>query len=195
MSDYVRKDMREIFAVFGVNGNELTRPQRCRQPLQVLYRRVSARMGVDEVDCRVAAAGGDPVTAEVVSVVSIEIAEPLRVDDIDGGCGVLEFIDEAKAGHLAEVKERFRSCVQFLTLDPVAIEPLSEIPKVVWVGLELFVLTVIGENSHFGPVHGGRALTHLPELFEHPCGVDVDDQELAGTFAGPIGGDDAVDVL
>ena len=165
------------------------------QPLQIVNGRVSAGMGVDEVDCRVAAEGGGFVTAEVVGVGSVEIAEPLRVDDIDGGCGVLEFINEAKAGHLAEVEERFGSCVQFLTLDPVAIESLSEISEVVRVGLEPFVLTVCGENSYLGPVHGGRVLRDLPKLFEHPCGVDVDDQELAGTFAGPIGGDDAVDVL
>ncbi len=38
-------------------------------------------------------------------------------------------------------------------------------------------------------------MSDLPELFEHPCGVDVDDEEFAGTFAGPMGGDDAVDVL
>ena len=68
-------------------------------------------MRVDEVDCRVAAVGGDSVTAEVVGVGSVEIAEPLRVDDVDGGCGVLEFIDETKAGHLAEVEKRFGSCV------------------------------------------------------------------------------------
>ena len=104
--------------------------------LQILNRRVSARMGVDEVDCRVAAVGGDLVTAVVVSVLSIEIAEPLRVDDVDGGGGVLEFINEVKAGHLAEVEKRFGSCVQFLTLDPVAIESLSEISEVLWVGLE-----------------------------------------------------------
>ena len=68
-------------------------------------------MGVDEVDCRVAAVGGDLGTAKVVGEFSIEIAEPLRVDDVDGGGGVLEFINETKAGHLAEVKKRFGSCV------------------------------------------------------------------------------------
>ena len=72
---------------------------------------MSTGVGVDEVHCRVAAAGGDSVTAEVVGVGSVEIAEPLRVDDIDGGCAIFEFIDETKAGHLAEVEERFRSCV------------------------------------------------------------------------------------
>ena len=77
----------------------------------------------------------------------------------------------------------------------MAIESLSEVSKVVWVGLEPFVLTVRGENSYLGPIHGGRILSDLPELFEHPCGVDVDDEEFAGTFAGPMGGDDAVDVL
>jgi hypothetical protein len=51
------------------------------------------------------------------------------------------------------------------------------------------------ENSYLGPVHGGRALTDLPELLEPPCSVDVDDQELVGSYAGPIGGDDTVDVL
>jgi hypothetical protein len=75
------------------------------------------------------------------------------------------------------------------------IESLSEVSKVVWVGLEPFVLAVSGENSYFGPIHGGRILSDLPELFEHPCGVDVDDEEFAGTFAGSMGGDDAVDVL
>jgi hypothetical protein len=62
-------------------------------------------MGVDEVDCWVAAAGGDSVAAEVFGVGSVEIAKPLRVDDVDGSSGVFEFINEAKAGHLAEVKE------------------------------------------------------------------------------------------
>ncbi len=97
--------------MFGVNGNKHTWLQRRRQLLQILNRRVSARMGVDEVDCRVAAVGGDLVTAVVVGVLSIEIAEPLRVDDVDGGGGVLEFINEVKAGHLAEVEKRFGSCV------------------------------------------------------------------------------------
>jgi hypothetical protein len=46
-------------------------------------------MGVDEVDRRVIAAGGDSVAAEVVGVVSIEIAEPLRVDDVDGAAASL----------------------------------------------------------------------------------------------------------
>ena len=75
------------------------------------------------------------------------------------------------------------------------IESLSEVSKVVWVGLELFILAVSGENSYLGPIHGRGILSNLPKLFEHPCGVDVDDEELACTFAGPIGGDDAVDVL
>ena len=44
-----------------------------------------AGVGVDEVYCRFAAKGGDSVTAEVAGVVSVEIAEPLRVDDVDGG--------------------------------------------------------------------------------------------------------------
>jgi len=35
----------------------------------------------------------------------------------------------------------------------------------------------------------------IAELFKHPCGVDVDDEEFAGTFAGSMGGYDAVDVL
>jgi len=77
----------------------------------------------------------------------------------------------------------------------VSIESLSEISEVVWVGFEPSVLTVRGENSYLGPAHGGRILSDLPELFEHPCGVDVDDEEFAGTFASPIGGDNAVDVL
>jgi hypothetical protein len=85
--------------------------------------------------------------------------------------------------------------VQFFTLYPVAIESLSEVSEVVWVGLEPFVLTVSGENSNLGPVHGRRVLRDLPELFEDPRGVEVNDQELAGTFACPIGGDDTVDVL
>ena len=97
--------------MFGVNGNQYAWLEGRCQPLQVLNRRVSARMGVDEVDCRVAAVGGDLVTAEVVGVGSVEIAEPLRVDDVDRGCGVLERIHEAKAGHLAEVEESFWSCV------------------------------------------------------------------------------------
>ena len=77
----------------------------------------------------------------------------------------------------------------------MAIESLSEVSKVVWVGLEPFVLAVSGEHSYLVPVHGWRILSDLPELFEHPCGVDVDNEEFVGTFAGPIGGDDAVDVL
>jgi len=178
-----------------VNGNQLAGIQGRSQPLQIGNGRVSTGVGVDEVDCRVAAVSGDSVATEVVGVVSVEIAEPLRVNDIDGSCGVLKFIDETKAGHLAEVEKRFGSCVQFLTLDPVAIESLSEVSKVVWVGLEPFVLAVRGENSCLGPVHGRGILSDLPELFEHPCGVDVDDEEFTGTFAGPIGGDDAVDVL
>jgi len=97
--------------VFGVNGDELARVQGCGQPLQIGNGRVSARMGVDEVDCRVASECGDLVTAVVVGVLSIEIAEPLRVDDVDRGVVVLEFINEMKAGHLAEVEKRFGSCV------------------------------------------------------------------------------------
>ena len=58
---------------------------------------MSAGVCVHEVDCRIAAAVGDSDTAEVVGMVSIEIAEPLRVDDVDGGCGVLEFINEVEA--------------------------------------------------------------------------------------------------
>jgi hypothetical protein len=193
--DYVCKDLREVLAVLGVNGNELAGIQRSGQPLQVCNRRVSARVRVDKVDCRVAATGGDSPTAEVVGVVSVQIAEPLRVDDVDGSSGVLEFINKPKTGHLAEVEKRFGSCVQFSTLDPVAIESLSEISKVVWVGLEPFVLAVRGENSYLGPVHGRRILSDLPELFEHPCRVNVDDEESVGSFARPIGGDNPVYVL
>ena len=101
----------KVFAVLGVNGNELSGIQRFGQLLKVGNRRVSTGVGVDEVDCRVATAGGDSVTAEVVGVISVEIAEPLRVDDIDGGYGILKLINEAKAGHLAEVEKRFGSCV------------------------------------------------------------------------------------
>ena len=108
---YVVEVILKPLRVFGVNRNHHARFQRCRQLLQILNRRVSARMGVDKVDCRVAAVGGDLVTAVVVCVLSVEIAEPLRVDDVDRGCGVLERIDEAKAGHLAEVEESFRSCL------------------------------------------------------------------------------------
>ena len=97
--------------VFGVDGYEHAGIQCCSQSLQILYGRVSAGMGVDEVDFRVASVGGDLVAAEIVGVGSVEIAEPLRVDDVDRGCGVLERIDEAKAGHLAEVEESFRSCL------------------------------------------------------------------------------------
>src|ERR1017187_4065173 len=52
-----------------------------------------------------------------------------------------------------------------------------------------------GKYSHRRPVHVGRALTDLQELFEYPCGVNVYDQELVGAFARLICGDDAVDVL
>lgn len=97
--------MGEIFAVLSVNGNQLAGIQSRSQPLQIGNGRVSTGVGVDEVDCRVAAACRDSVTAEIVGVGSIEIAEPLRVDDIDGDSGVLEFIDEAKARHLAEVEK------------------------------------------------------------------------------------------
>ncbi len=128
-------------------------------------------------------------------MVPVEIAEPLRVDDVNRGHIVLERIDQTKAGHLAEVEESFWSCVQFLTRYPVAIESLSEVSKVIWVSLELLILAVSGEYSYLGPIHGRRILSNLPELFEHPCGVDVDDEEFAGTFAGPMGGDDAIDVL
>ncbi len=163
--------------------------------LQIAQCSMTARMRVDEVDLRVVAKGGDFVTAEIVSVGSIKISQPLRIDHVDRGCGVLERIDETKAGHLAEVEEGFRSCVQFLTRYPVAIESLSEVSKVIWVSLELLILAVGDENSYLRPLHGRRILSNLPELFEHPCGVDVDDEEFASTFAGPISGDDAVDVL
>ena len=73
---------------------------RCRSA-----RDVSARVGVDEVDCRVAAGGRDFVTAEILGVVTVKIAEPLRVDDIDWGGGVIEYTDETKVGHHAEVKK------------------------------------------------------------------------------------------
>ena len=154
-----------------------------------------AGVGIDEVDRRVAAKGRYFFTAEVICVGSIEITQPLRVDDIDRGCGVLELINEAKVGHLAEVEERFGSCVQFFRLHPAAIEPLAEISEVVWIGLESLVIGVCGKNSYLKPVHGGRVLRDLAKLFKHPCGVNVDDEDFAGTFAGPIGGDDAVDVL
>jgi len=77
----------------------------------------------------------------------------------------------------------------------VEIESLSEVSKVVWVCLEPLILAVSGENSYLGPIHGRGILSNLPELFEHPCGVDIDNEELASTFAGAMGGDDAVDVL
>ena len=77
----------------------------------------------------------------------------------------------------------------------MAIESLSEVSKVVWVGLESLILGVSGENSYLGPVHSGSILGDLPKLFENPCGVYVDDEEFAGAYASPIGGDDAVDVL
>lgn len=121
--------MCEIFAVFGVNGNEFAGIQGRSQPLQISNGRMPAGVGEDEVDCRVASVGGDLVAAVVVSVLSIEIVEPLRVNDVDGGCGVLEFIDEVKAGHLAEVEERFGSCAEFLDLDPLAIESVLKSPK------------------------------------------------------------------
>ena len=108
---YVLEFASETLCVFGMNRNQHLRLQSRSQFLQVLQWRMPARMRVDEVDCWVAAASGDSVTAEVVGVGSVEIAEPLRVDDIDGGCGVLEFINETKAGHLAEVEKRFGSCV------------------------------------------------------------------------------------
>jgi hypothetical protein len=34
-----------------------------------------------------------------------------------------------KAGHLAEVEERFGSCAEFLDLDPLAIESVLKSPK------------------------------------------------------------------
>jgi len=75
-----KRDVLEVvlkaFRVFGVNRDKHTRLQRSRQFLQILYRRVSTRMGVGKVDCRVAAVGGDLITAVVVGVLSIEIAEP-----------------------------------------------------------------------------------------------------------------------
>ena len=93
----------------GVNGNKFAGIQRCGQLLQVCNGRMPARMRVDKVHLWVFSVSGDSVATEVVGVGSIEIAEPLRVDDIDGGCGVLEFIDETKAGHLAEEEKRFGS--------------------------------------------------------------------------------------
>ena len=181
--------------MFGVNGNQHSRLQGCRQPLQIFHRRMPAGMRIDEVDRRITAESGDFANAELARVLSVDIAEPLRVDEVDGGHGILEFVNEAKAGHLAEVKEQLGICVQLFTLDPVAIETLSEITKVVGAGLQPFVLTMAGENSYFAPAHGGCVSSDLPELLEHPCGIDVDDQEFAGTFAGPIGGNNAVDVL
>ena len=68
-------------------------------------------------------------------MVSVEVAEPLRVNDVDRSGGVLEFIDEVKAGHLAEVEECFRSLPQFLMLYPVAKESRAEITEVFRVGL------------------------------------------------------------
>jgi len=154
-----------------------------------------ASVGVNEVDSRVASVSGDFVTARLARVLPVDIAEPLRVDNIDGVLGVLEFIDPTKVGHLAEVEERFRGCVQFLGHDSVAIKSVPKISKVFWVSLETFVVAVFGEYSYLAPVHGWRVFSDLPELFERPCGVDVDDEELAGTSARPKGGDDAVDVL
>lgn len=193
--DYVWINLREILAVFRVNGNEHAGLQRFRQPLEIIHGRVPARMGVDEVDGRVLLQGGDFVCAEVVGVASFEISKPLRVDDVDGGGGLRESLNEAEAGHLAEVKECFGVCVEFLTLDPAAIKSRAEISEVGSVGFERLVLTVSGENSYLGPVHRGRVLRDLTDLFEHPCGVDVDDEEFVGSFARPIGGDEAVDVL
>src|SRR5271168_4999436 len=92
--DYVCKKLGKVFAAFGVNGNQLAGIQSRSQPLQIGNGRVSTGVGVDEVDSRVALAGGDFVTAEIFGVGSVEIAEPLRVDDVDGGGSVLEFINE-----------------------------------------------------------------------------------------------------
>ena len=69
--------------------------------------RVPARMGVDEVHCRVFSVGGNLVTAEVVGMTPIKISQPLRVDNIDRLPCFLEVINESKAGHLAEVEKRF----------------------------------------------------------------------------------------
>jgi hypothetical protein len=56
-----------------MDGNQNSWLQRCGQLLQVANGRVSAGVGVDEVDRRVPAAGGDSVTAEVVAVGSVKI--------------------------------------------------------------------------------------------------------------------------
>jgi hypothetical protein len=98
--DYVCKNLGEAFAAFSVNGNELAGIQCRGESLQVGNGGVSAGVGVDEVDRRVAAEGGDVVTAEVVGVISVEIAEPLGVDDVDRSGGALEAIDESVAGIL-----------------------------------------------------------------------------------------------
>src|SRR5215469_8322901 len=138
----------KTLSVLGVNWNEHARFQHCRQLLQFLYCCVPTRVGIDEVDGRVLPEGRDSVAAEVPGVASVEISEPLRVDDVDGGGSVLEFLNEAKAGHLAEVNECFGSCVEFLSLDPAPIKSLAEISEVSSVGLKRLVLTVSGEDSY-----------------------------------------------
>src|ERR1039457_4573593 len=168
--------MREIFAVFGVNGNELARIQRCRQLFQFLYRRVAAGVRVHEIYARVCPIGGNSVTADVLRMVAVKVAEPLRVDHVDGGGSVLKLIDETEARHLAEVEECFRSLPQVLRHHPSAKEPVAKVAEVIRVGLQSLILTTFCVNSNLLPFQTGRTAADHLNLLEYPCGVNVDDQ-------------------
>ena len=118
-----------------MHRNQHLRVQCIDELSQVFYGGMPAGVGIDKVDCRVVPEGGNSVTTEVLGVVSVEIAEPLRVDHVGGSGVVLEFVDEVKAGHLAEVEECFRSRPQFLQNHPVAENSRAEIAKILRIAL------------------------------------------------------------
>src|ERR1022692_16755 len=107
---------------------------------------MAAGVRIDKVHSWIFPVGGYPVTADVLRMVAVKVAEPLRVDHVDGGGSVLKLIDETEARHLAEVEECFRSLPQVLRHHPSAKEPVAKVAEVIRVGLQSLILTTFCVN-------------------------------------------------
>src|ERR1035441_5698643 len=92
---------------------------------------------------------------QYLRMVAVKVAEPLRVDHVNGGGSVLKLIDETEARHLAEVEECFRSLPQVLRHHPVAEKSFAEIAKILRVALQLLILRTRGVSPNLLPVHTG----------------------------------------
>src|ERR1035441_1220210 len=111
---------------------------------------MAAGVRIDKVHSWIFPVGGYPVTADVLRMVAVKVAEPLRVDHVNGGGSVLKLIDETEARHLAEVEECFRSLPQVLRHHPVAEKSFAEIAKILRVALQLLILRTRGDPEYFG---------------------------------------------